>query len=172
MSIQYWRKKDEKKAMLLGAIASVVARHPLYAQNPARWFGEWIFNALDHQQVYVHFRSGLPVGFMTWAFLEEDTITRLIYSDYILHWCEWSEGAYLWLVDFCMLEVLPQPELIELLCSVFTGNRVVYWHSSQVASQTIYRLHIAERRLATIDTTRFVELLGNPRIRMRHDQPT
>ena len=153
MSIQYWRKKDEQKAMQLGAIASIVARHPLYAQYPASWLGAWIFNALEHQQAYVHFRSGLPVGFMTWAFLQEETLTRLIYSNYVLHWSEWSEGDYLWLVDFCMLEELPQSELIELLCTVLTGNRVVYWRSSQATSQTIYRLHIANRQLATIDIT-------------------
>ncbi|HCZ9102477.1 toxin-activating lysine-acyltransferase [Klebsiella sp. PL-2018] len=162
MSIQYWRKKDEQKAMQLGAIASVIARHPMYGRCPANWLGAWIFNALEHQQAYVYFRSGLPVGFMTWAFLQEETLARLIYSDYVLHWSEWSEGDYLWLVDFCMLEALSEPELIELLSTVFAGYRTVYWCSRQAKSQTIYRLHIDRRHLSVMDSIRFVELLGQP----------
>lgn len=162
MSINFFRKRDRTKFTLLGAVTGVIAQHPHYACNSIEWIKAWIFNAVEHRQVYIHFRHGLPAGFITWASVREDTLARLIFSDYVLHWSEWTEGTFVWLLDFCLPETLPQPQLIVLLCSVFADRQVIYWRSSLPGSETIYRLHIAQRRLSTIDATRFVEILGKP----------
>lgn len=160
MGIKFFRKRDQTKFTLLGAVTGIIAQHQHDGRYTVEWIKAWLFNAIEHQQIYIHFRHGLPAGFITWACLREDTLARLIFSDYVLHWSEWTEGTFVWLIDFCLLETLPQPQIIELLCSVFADRQVVYWRSSLPGSDTIYRLHIAQHRLATIDATRFVEILG------------
>lgn len=44
--------------------------------------------------------KGVPVGFVTWAYLTEGCAQDLINDpDYILHLSEWNEGDQLWIMD-------------------------------------------------------------------------
>lgn len=48
--------------------------------------------------------SGNLVGYMTWAFLADDTERRLVGDPAVLlHLSEWNEGDRLWILDFVVL---------------------------------------------------------------------
>jgi len=61
----------------------------------------WILPAVQHRQFHVLFASnGRPVGYVTWAFVSDDTLTRLrTDSVTVLDASEWNEGLNLWIVD-------------------------------------------------------------------------
>ncbi|WP_434524249.1 toxin-activating lysine-acyltransferase [Photorhabdus asymbiotica] len=43
-----------------------------------------------------------PLGYITWAYLREDTLHRLIHDPhYFLHISEWNEGGIMCILDFC-----------------------------------------------------------------------
>lgn len=89
----------------LGAICSVMMRSPIYCQYPMACVAEWIRPAvLLDQYRLLNDASGNIVGYMTWAFLAEDTERRLIGDpSVLLHLSEWNEGDRLWILDFVVL---------------------------------------------------------------------
>lgn len=89
----------------LGAICSVMMRSPLYCQYPVACIAEWIRPAVLLEQYCLWRDAGSNVvGYMTWAFLAEDTESRLIRdSSVLLHLSEWNEGDHLWIMDFVVL---------------------------------------------------------------------
>jgi cytolysin-activating lysine-acyltransferase len=89
----------------LGAICSVMMRSPIYCQYPIACLAEWIRPAvLLDQYCLLSDASGNTVGYMTWAFLAEDTEKRFIGdTSVLLHLSEWNEGDRLWIMDFVVL---------------------------------------------------------------------
>jgi cytolysin-activating lysine-acyltransferase len=63
----------------------------------------WIKPAIELEQIRVFFddTSGLPVAYITWAYLGDDVSKRMsIDSVNALHFSEWNEGLNLWILDF------------------------------------------------------------------------
>jgi cytolysin-activating lysine-acyltransferase len=86
----------------LGAAADAMARSDEYCQYPIACLTLWIEPAICHEQIHF-FRddSGQVCGYMTWAWLAEDTERRLLHdSNVLLHISEWNEGERLWILDF------------------------------------------------------------------------
>ncbi len=63
----------------------------------------WTEFAIQHHQIKFLFdMSGLPLAYITWAYLEEDTEERLLNDpNFRLHSSEWNEGGKIWILDFC-----------------------------------------------------------------------
>ncbi len=60
-----------------------------------------LWPAVLHKQIDFLFNSkGIPVGFVTWAYLTEACAQELMRDpDYVLHLSEWNEGDQLWIMD-------------------------------------------------------------------------
>lgn len=86
----------------LGAAVDAMARSDEYCQYPMACVTLWVEPAIWHEQIHF-FRddSGQVCGYMTWAWLAEDTERRLLQdSNVVLHISEWNEGERLWILDF------------------------------------------------------------------------
>ena len=90
----------------MGLVAVAMMRSSKYCQYPIASLALWIEPAVLLKQI--HFFSdagGNLVGYMTWAFLAEDTERRLTHDPEVLfHLSEWNEGERLWIMDFVLLD--------------------------------------------------------------------
>jgi cytolysin-activating lysine-acyltransferase len=89
----------------MGMVAATMTRSSEYCQYPIACLAVWIEPAVLLDQI--HFfrdRGDNVVGYMTWAFLAEDTEQRLLHDpEVIFHLSEWNEGDRLWIMDFVLL---------------------------------------------------------------------
>ncbi len=86
----------------LGMAVEAMGRSDEYCQYPIACVTLWIEPAVRHEQIYF-FRdaAGQVCGYMTWAWLAEDTERRVLYDpNVLLHISEWNEGERLWILDF------------------------------------------------------------------------
>jgi cytolysin-activating lysine-acyltransferase len=86
----------------LGFAVDVMGKSDEYCQYPVACVTLWIEPAIRHEQIHF-FRdeSGEVCGYMTWAWLTEDTEQRLLNDpNVLLHISEWNEGGQLWILDF------------------------------------------------------------------------
>lgn len=86
----------------LGCAVTAMAKSDEYCQYPIACVTLWIEPAILHGQIHF-FRapSGEICGYMTWAWLAEDTEWRLLHDpNVLLHISEWNEGDRLWILDF------------------------------------------------------------------------
>lgn len=86
----------------LGIAADVMAKSNQYCQYPIACLSLWIEPAIRHEQIHF-FRdeSGDVLGYITWAWLSENTERRLLCDpNVLLHISEWNEGKRLWILDF------------------------------------------------------------------------
>ncbi len=154
------RDGDKKRLMLLGSVTSILSRHPQYANRPVSWVRHRVEDAIAHQQLDLFYYRGMPVGYVSWAYLSEDIIGRILYSDYTLHWTEWYEGDYLWIVDHCMLRHCVEAEIIAQFCQLFAGHRFIYWASQLPECDLVFRLDIAKQRVSSMPAVRFMETIS------------
>jgi cytolysin-activating lysine-acyltransferase len=90
----------------LGLVAAVMLNSREYCQYPIACLKFWIEPAILLNQIHFFFDlGGQPIGYMTWAYLAEDTEKRLLHDpDVLLHLSEWNEGESLWILDLVVLD--------------------------------------------------------------------
>lgn len=83
-----------------------MAQSQLYLDYPLICIPLWIEPAIRHEQLHFFVDDrGRPRGYVTWAWLAEDTEHRLIHDpNVLLHISEWNEGDRLWIIDFVILD--------------------------------------------------------------------
>ncbi len=89
----------------VGIVASLMGASTRYCTYPVACIALWLEPAIRHDQVHI-FRneSGTPTGYITWAWLAEDTERRLVNDpEVLLHISEWNEGNRLWILDFVLI---------------------------------------------------------------------
>lgn len=76
-----------------GLAATVLRQSPQYCQYPIACIALWAEPAIWHDQIHIfHNEIGVAVGYMTWAWLTEETESRLIHdANVLLHISEWNE---------------------------------------------------------------------------------
>jgi cytolysin-activating lysine-acyltransferase len=89
----------------VGLAATVMGRSPQYCEYPIACIQLWLEPAIRHNQIkFFRNESGVAVGYITWAWLAEETEFRLIHDrNVLLHISEWNEGDRLWILDFVLL---------------------------------------------------------------------
>jgi len=89
----------------VGLAATVMGRSPQYCQYPIACIQLWLEPAIRHNQIkFFRNESGVAVGYITWAWLAEDTECRLLHDpSVLLHISEWNEGDRLWILDFVLI---------------------------------------------------------------------
>lgn len=107
----------------IGLAVSVMGNSPDYCQYPIACVTLWLEPAIRHHQIHFFFDSGgIPVGYLTWAWLATDTEQRLLHDPTVLlHISEWNEGDNLWILDFVLVSGDLRARLREAV-SLFGGN--------------------------------------------------
>ncbi|EBE7826037.1 toxin-activating lysine-acyltransferase [Salmonella enterica subsp. enterica serovar Javiana] len=87
----------------IGFAVSCMLHNTNYSLYPVLTIQYWTEYAIQHNQIKFLFDTrGFPLAYITWAYLEVDTETRLINDpDFRLHPSEWDENGRIWIIDFC-----------------------------------------------------------------------
>lgn len=87
----------------LGFAVSCMLMNHNYSLYHIKTLQLWTQAAINHQQFKILFdHLGNPIGYITWAYIREDTLDRLICDPaFMLHTSEWNEGGTLCILDFC-----------------------------------------------------------------------
>lgn len=102
----------------------------------------WTLEAINHNQFKVLFdHEENPLGYITWAYFREDTLTRFINDpSFLPHNSEWNEGGALCILDFCC-----KPGSARLCMNYFAGafpvinsNRIV-WRAKKSGKLIVLR---------------------------------
>jgi len=88
---------------LIGYAVQCMLYNKNYSLYPIVSIQIWTEHAIVHRQIkFVFDVSGEPVAYLTWAYLKNDTVERLIHDPYFrLHSSEWNEDGDMWILDFC-----------------------------------------------------------------------
>jgi cytolysin-activating lysine-acyltransferase len=88
----------------IGRVVTVLGQSPQYCESPIAVIQLWLESAIRHRLNFFYNESGVALGYMTWAWLTEDTESRLIHDPTVLlHISEWNEGDRLWILDFVLI---------------------------------------------------------------------
>lgn len=89
----------------VGLVATLMGQSPRYCEYPIACIPLWLEPAIRHCQIHFFLNhGGVPVGYLTWAWLTTDTEHRLLHDPAVLlHISEWNEGDRLWILDFVLL---------------------------------------------------------------------
>lgn len=110
----------------IGAAVNLMSRSAVYCGYPIACVSEWIKPAVLLDQI-LFFRNpdGPIVGYMTWAYLAEDTEERLINDPNVLfHLSEWNEGDRLWIMDLVVLNGEARRFVLQALKGLFPRHSV------------------------------------------------
>ncbi|MHB1992681.1 toxin-activating lysine-acyltransferase [Metallibacterium scheffleri] len=89
----------------LGVVTNLMLQNKRYQYYPMACLIAWIQPAIMLNQIKLFFNDkGIPIGYMTWAWLAPDVEERWIHDPKVmLHFTEWNEGEALWIMDFLAL---------------------------------------------------------------------
>ncbi|MCX7207587.1 MAG: toxin-activating lysine-acyltransferase [Proteobacteria bacterium] len=90
----------------IGEILGVCSKDVVRRNIDIKTFLHWIKPAVLHGQFQLFKSEGsvYPTGYLTWALVDDDTLTRYLNEPrFILHPSEWYEGQHFVVVDFCSL---------------------------------------------------------------------
>jgi cytolysin-activating lysine-acyltransferase len=98
-------KKDSDAgefARQLGAVTSLMLQVKNYRYYPMACLLAWIIPPIQLSQIKVFYAdNGMPIGYITWAWLAPDVEARWIADPRaMLHISEWNEAESLWIMDF------------------------------------------------------------------------
>jgi cytolysin-activating lysine-acyltransferase len=112
--------EDEFHAKI-GAAVNLMSRSATYCGYPIACVSEWIKPPVLLDQILFFRNPGGPLlGYMTWAYLDEATESRLINDPNVLfHLSEWNEGDRLWIMDFVVLNGEARQFVLQALKGLF-----------------------------------------------------
>jgi hemolysin-activating ACP:hemolysin acyltransferase len=89
-------------ARQLGTVANLMLQSKRYQYYPMACLLAWVHPAILLKQIKLFYNDkGIPVGYITWAWLAPDVEERWINDPKVmLHFTEWNEGETLWIMDF------------------------------------------------------------------------
>ena len=89
-----------QRLKMLGSIVLLMQNSPLHRQYTIAELEERFIPSLLHNQFRYYEINGAPVGFLSWAWLDEDTETKFSTGKYELSLDEWKSGESLWFPEF------------------------------------------------------------------------
>ena len=89
------------KAHLLGEVAWLMAHSELHHKWPVGALQQWVATPLLRGQFRLyHQANGQPVGYVSWAFFNEDAELRYQKDSQAVQPADWNSGDRLWVIDF------------------------------------------------------------------------
>lgn len=87
----------------LGFAVSCMLMNNNYSLYHIKTLQLWTQEAINQNQFKILFdHLNTPLGYITWAYLKDDTLSRFINDPQcLLHSSEWNEGGMLCILDFC-----------------------------------------------------------------------
>ncbi|ECX6625118.1 toxin-activating lysine-acyltransferase [Salmonella enterica] len=107
MMFSFQEKNNNKNELSVHEKIGFAVRCMLYNRNyslyPVLTIQIWTEFAINHDQIKFLFDGkGMPLAYITWAYIAPDTEERLISDpEFRLHPSEWNEGGRIWVLDFC-----------------------------------------------------------------------
>ncbi|WP_339492243.1 toxin-activating lysine-acyltransferase [Pseudomonas sp. EA_15y_Pfl2_R67] len=93
---------DREKAQIYGFVYMIGVTSGYIKKDKFFDFNRWLSQAIDYKQILLVFnKASIPLGFVTWANINDETQQRLM-SDkgFSIHPLEWNEGENTWIMDF------------------------------------------------------------------------
>lgn len=86
----------------LGIAFSLIMECPNYRMLRVISVHTWLQMPILLKQIcFFYDNLGDPIGYVTWAYISEETESRLVADEgFLLHQSEWNEGERLWIIDF------------------------------------------------------------------------
>lgn len=119
--------QDPVTQRIVGAVSMILAADESWGASLKRVLVEEIIPSARHGKIafFMNFES-VPVGFVTWAHVAQETEERILRSmDSWLHLSEWNEGESLWIRTFHLPPGLRREGLRLCLDQLFPGERSV-----------------------------------------------
>lgn len=85
---------------LLGDLVYLMLASDLHRKYHINDIGSVFFPPIDLNQFRIYHRNAGPVGFVTWASLNEEIEDRYLHTDYILRPADWNTGDRILFMDF------------------------------------------------------------------------
>lgn len=116
-------------AVQLGNAVSIMMGTKRYLSFRIAALAAWLLPAVRIKQFKAYFDDkGRPVGYVTWAFLSDETQQRWQCDpDMILHHSEWNEGLNLWIIDFASPYGFTRAIMTDLRDNLFEGHKEIHW---------------------------------------------
>jgi hemolysin-activating ACP:hemolysin acyltransferase len=134
---------DDARQRAVGAAALLLATDSDWKGDLAKFLIEEIVPASRHGKLafFLNF-DRVPVGFITWAHLSEETEARLLSTlDSWLHISEWNEGPELWVRWLYLPKPLLREGISVCLSQVFPGDEVVRVMLDRKAARTALEMN-------------------------------
>ena len=90
----------QQRLQMLGSIVYLMQNSPLHRQYSIADLEERFIPSLLHNQFRYYEINGAPIGFVNWAWLDEETEEKFQTGDYELALDEWVGGSSLWFPEF------------------------------------------------------------------------
>lgn len=90
----------EQRHSLFGQILELQMASEFHQKFTVTDFPLWYLPAIDLNQFRIYHKGKKPVGWVTWAWLTEETERQFIQGDYTLRPKDWNAGDRLWFIDF------------------------------------------------------------------------
>ncbi|HAT4519768.1 TPA: toxin-activating lysine-acyltransferase [Serratia marcescens] len=87
----------------LGFAVNCMLMNKNYSLHHIKTLQLWTQEAINQNQFKILFdHLDNPIGYITWAYLRDETLSRFINDpQFLLHNSEWDEGGTLCILDFC-----------------------------------------------------------------------
>ncbi|MEM6452347.1 MAG: toxin-activating lysine-acyltransferase [Cyanobacteria bacterium P01_D01_bin.105] len=90
----------QQRLKMLGSIVCLMQYSPLHRQYSIADLEECFIPSLLHNQFRYYEINGAPIGFVNWAWLNEESEEKFQTGDYELALDEWVGGSSLWFPEF------------------------------------------------------------------------
>lgn len=110
--------EGKKRSINVGLVLQMMAEHPRNGAIPLPLAVSTVTAAIEKGQLHVYFdRNGMCVGYVCWAFLDNETQQRML-SDARFKPAvdKWNSGPNTWIMDFFIVKG-HLPSVIDHLCS-------------------------------------------------------
>lgn len=116
-------------ALLLGNAVMLMARSKKYLGFHISSIAGWTLPAINVNQIKIFFdEKGRPVGYVTWAFLSDETEKKWMEdANFRLHPSEWNEGLNLWIIDFVSSPGFIWGIISSIKRDLFSENKKIRW---------------------------------------------
>ena len=91
---------SQKKHALLGELFLLLLASDLHLKYQIGDIGNNFLPPIDLGQFRIYKKGEQPIGFVSWAYLDEETEDKYMNEQYDLQIDDWNKGDRLWFIDF------------------------------------------------------------------------